>query len=490
VHVTRLEANRSYTPVEVVDVQWTHGGLKLLCSWPWTHLVYRPTGHRREVDFERTDYLVLDFDNKPEQPQLTLDEAIARFADHECVIGTTKSHGVGGHRYRVILRLTETITTVAEYRATIAELLRVNPEADQSCRDAARAWNAFKDIVHVRTGGVRVVPVAVTAPVQRPSTCPLPVPVTGLVMTEAAKRMGSTRPSVSGEGGHNRLFRAACILLHDFCLGDEDALYLLEHVFNPRCTDQGGEPYPWSTRELRHKVASARQAERNIIGYGISIARDPRWDINPTLKAAVTDLDTRLPRLHSTEDAVTMATELLLEMGLDARPRAAKALHGKVLLCRQPHATDGHVFSDMTWLRDLTAWTEACPLDAVTAAMLLGECLDVADTQGNRVRLGKAMHQLGWTKTRTGFTRPAPNVPVAEAIIVIDATADTHEIGSPDEHACTNAFPKTAFEYRRLLERARNATRGRPDGRHGTRRALHGRPPPGVAAVAGYTSWG
>lgn len=58
-------------------------------------------------------------------------------------------------------------------------------------------------------------------------------------------------PSVSGHGGHARLYAAATALVHGFEVDPELALQVLIHDFNPRC-----EP-PWSVQELRHKVDDA-----------------------------------------------------------------------------------------------------------------------------------------------------------------------------------------------------------------------------------------
>ncbi len=67
--------------------------------------------------------------------------------------------------------------------------------------------------------------------------------------------------AVSGQGGHNATFRAACALVHGFGLAEADALAVLGE-WNRSC-----QP-PWSESELRHKVMSAVSANsRRSKGY-------------------------------------------------------------------------------------------------------------------------------------------------------------------------------------------------------------------------------
>lgn len=58
-------------------------------------------------------------------------------------------------------------------------------------------------------------------------------------------------PAISGSGGHNATFRAACECVR-FGLTDAEALAALRR-YNARCSP------PWSERELQHKLDSARR---------------------------------------------------------------------------------------------------------------------------------------------------------------------------------------------------------------------------------------
>lgn len=80
------------------------------------------------------------------------------------------------------------------------------------------------------------------------------------VFERARKYMTKLPPSVSGQGGHNAAFHAACVAVHGFGLSGEDA-YALVAEWNTGC-----QP-PWNERELRHKIASAEKqpGERNYL---------------------------------------------------------------------------------------------------------------------------------------------------------------------------------------------------------------------------------
>src|SRR5205823_14570355 len=69
----------------------------------------------------------------------------------------------------------------------------------------------------------------------------------------AARWLEKVEGAVSGRGGHNRTFRVACKLTHDFGLDRDRAVRLMMAVFNPRC-----EP-PWRLCDIEKKVDDALQ---------------------------------------------------------------------------------------------------------------------------------------------------------------------------------------------------------------------------------------
>jgi hypothetical protein len=71
--------------------------------------------------------------------------------------------------------------------------------------------------------------------------------------SERARRwLRKCDPAISRQGGHDQTFKAACALVHGFELTDAEAWPLLEE-YNRLC-----QP-PWSDKELRHKLDSARK---------------------------------------------------------------------------------------------------------------------------------------------------------------------------------------------------------------------------------------
>lgn len=101
-------------------------------------------------------------------------------------------------------------------------------------------------------------------------------------------------PAVSGQGGHNATFRAACVLVLGFNLPPELAFDLLAE-WNGRC-----EP-PWTDRELWHKIgdASKRPGER-----GWLLTDNGRYE-GPDV-----DLQSLLSSLHGTTEPVDAGPDL------------------------------------------------------------------------------------------------------------------------------------------------------------------------------------
>ena len=71
-------------------------------------------------------------------------------------------------------------------------------------------------------------------------------------LRRARAYLASLPPAISGSGGHNTTFLAACWLAR-FGLTDQEALPLLRD-YNRRCRP------PWTEKELAHKLRDARRA--------------------------------------------------------------------------------------------------------------------------------------------------------------------------------------------------------------------------------------
>ena len=59
--------------------------------------------------------------------------------------------------------------------------------------------------------------------------------------------------AISGSGGHIQTFYVAKILIHGFGLTESEAWPFMKE-YSARCSP------PWSDKELKHKLASARKA--------------------------------------------------------------------------------------------------------------------------------------------------------------------------------------------------------------------------------------
>ena len=94
--------------------------------------------------------------------------------------------------------------------------------------------------------------------------------------------------AISGQGGHNQTFKAACVLVHGFDLGQTEALILMSE-WNGTC-----EP-PWTEKELIHKVESAdKQIGDRPRGYLIGTKKE-EWEtyVLPTYSEPSEALTTR-----------------------------------------------------------------------------------------------------------------------------------------------------------------------------------------------------
>jgi hypothetical protein len=74
-----------------------------------------------------------------------------------------------------------------------------------------------------------------------------PIELPGDIGERARKYLAKIPPAVSGAGGHDQTFHAACVLTHGFALERGVAVTLLRE-WNQACRP------PWSDRELEHKI--------------------------------------------------------------------------------------------------------------------------------------------------------------------------------------------------------------------------------------------
>jgi hypothetical protein len=170
----------------------------------WAPAIYKG-GFRLEKQWLSCSIAALDFDNG-----MTIEQALEIFREYEHIIATTKSHGIKGDRFRVVLFFEHTISNLELYKHNM-RLLTDKFGADKACKDGARFFYPCKDLVS-SMGGVSlpVVPLPVASkPVKR-------------TRTNSFLSLLDVRPAP--EGSRNRCtFAAACKF---FRAGlSEDAIY-------------------------------------------------------------------------------------------------------------------------------------------------------------------------------------------------------------------------------------------------------------------------
>jgi hypothetical protein len=113
-----------------------------ISSCTWSPIVW-DRGIRKELNFLRAAWLALDFDDS-----LPLSEALDIWQDSTHIIGTTKSHGIKGERFRVVLRFAEPCLNLANYRCTVETLSR-RYGGDPAVKDGARFFYPCTEIVSI-----------------------------------------------------------------------------------------------------------------------------------------------------------------------------------------------------------------------------------------------------------------------------------------------------------------------------------------------------
>lgn len=115
----------------------------------WAPIVWKD-GRRAERNFVESWWCAYDF----EDPEYTLGQAMADFADSKHIIATTRSHQIakGGlpaiDRFRVVVPWAEPIADVRVYRWNMRREQRKYP-MDASCIDGARLFFPCRELVSV-----------------------------------------------------------------------------------------------------------------------------------------------------------------------------------------------------------------------------------------------------------------------------------------------------------------------------------------------------
>ncbi len=238
--------------------------------------------------------LVLDYDRGADWNKIR-----SLWQDTYGLIYTTKSHGVDGDRFRVVLPLARP-ATADEYDRLwqwgARRSSNAGCEADKQAKDVSRFWydptppiGGWKaERLHGKPINTDAVLLLVEPPALHVVSAPKPMTSDERVK-RAATYLAKIPGAVSGDNGHTRTFNAVAHVMLGFDLTQDETRSLILHDYNPRC-----DP-PWSEKEIEHKIDSvSKQCERPR-GY----------------------LLTERPRITSTQQASKTAPPLAAEVSVD-----------------------------------------------------------------------------------------------------------------------------------------------------------------------------
>lgn len=317
---TKDGADRSHTVVDTAPLT-----ADLVCSEGWSPPLYK-NNHRKLVNFLSASVIGFDIDEK-----MTLEEAKAALAPFKHIIATTVSHQKWKgkeppcDRFRVIVFLSEPVTTAEDYKQTFLTIAaNLKLPFDKQAKDAARWFVPCAEVVSENKDGWPA-PTYKAAEVtsQRPAAPPpssQPTSERGR-LSKATRDFLAQEPSVNGEGWHIRFVKAAMDFKEQgYTIGeaeqrlraastefelDETDLKQLDDVYNNR---GGALPMRASwpemlvsrsgdTRPDPASVANQRHLLTEILGYKFML-NSRRSVVYYTVK---TDAPDSSPRLLSDE---------------------------------------------------------------------------------------------------------------------------------------------------------------------------------------------
>jgi hypothetical protein len=193
-----------------------------------------------------------------------------------------RSHKFLGIDDETMLEVRAESSDTSGHQTVIPPSIHVSGESiewDPDCGDSMErplviAWPKLADAVaklaratlYMRADGLTAdqAIAAERAHVPKPPPKPVSRPrrqASGDVEKRARQYLAKLPESISHQGGHLALFRAAVALVRGFNLDEGAALALLEQEFNPRCQPE------WRTKDLERKVRHAVERSRKPYGY-------------------------------------------------------------------------------------------------------------------------------------------------------------------------------------------------------------------------------
>jgi hypothetical protein len=135
------QASKKASICRVVSADNDSQLFKLVCNHAWSPFLFE-NNKRLASNFISTDFLVFDIDEG-----MTIDAA-AEIVENEklcALILPSTSHSPEAHRFRIILPLARTISSVKSYQDTWAKGAELFGVVDEQCKDTARFFFSCRD---------------------------------------------------------------------------------------------------------------------------------------------------------------------------------------------------------------------------------------------------------------------------------------------------------------------------------------------------------
>lgn len=215
---------------------------------------------------ERVYLLGLDIDDPTSDPPATMRAISEALGDVETYVYSTYSSQPGAYRLRALVPY-DAPATGEQHRASWSLVARVLARAgvivDRACSDPARGYYVWSippsgayysgHIDGEPWPAARAAEAEIARRAAEQHRPQLRVSQRGDLVSRARSYVARMPPAISGSRGHDTLWAVARVLVADYGLDDTDAMDLLRE-YSARC-----QP-PWSDRDLRHKMQSARTA--------------------------------------------------------------------------------------------------------------------------------------------------------------------------------------------------------------------------------------
>jgi hypothetical protein len=165
---------KSFTDTKVIEFNTLDELAEHILKSNYSSSIFRDN-YTKNDNFLSSEMIILDYDNVPGEPNLSLADAVKTFADYKCIIAPTRNHRkekkVGDKklpavdRFRVILFLSEPVTTQEDYYASWHAVAANFPGVDNATKDPARRFYPSSGICFKNEDGKLITPARAVAKV-------------------------------------------------------------------------------------------------------------------------------------------------------------------------------------------------------------------------------------------------------------------------------------------------------------------------------------